>query len=101
MTSSARCTSSPTFFEPLRDALRAAGHTVAYAVLRAPLEVCVSRAVARESHSLAATGVVEQLWRDFADCGALEDHVLDSEHRGAGEIAEEIARRLEEEALNI
>jgi predicted kinase len=89
------------FLEPLRDALRAAGHAVAYAVLRAPLEVCVSRAVARESHSLADTGVVEQLWRDFADCGVLEDHVLDSEHSGAAEIAEKITRRIGEGTLNI
>jgi predicted kinase len=89
------------FFEPLRDALRVAGHAVAYAVLYAPLEVCVSRAVARETHSLADPGVIEQLWRDFADCGALADHVLDSEHSGAAEIAEEITRRLKDGTLGV
>jgi adenylate kinase family enzyme len=41
------------FLRPLRDALRAAGHTVAYAVLRPPLSVCVSRAAGRASSPLA------------------------------------------------
>jgi predicted kinase len=35
------------FFEPLRDALRAAGHPVAYAVLQAPLDVCLSTSAGR------------------------------------------------------
>jgi hypothetical protein len=41
------------FFEPLRDSIRDAGHEVAYAVLRAPLDVCVARAGARGSQPLA------------------------------------------------
>jgi tRNA uridine 5-carbamoylmethylation protein Kti12 len=65
------------FFEPLRDAVREAGRPVAYAVLRAPLEVCLSRAAGRSSQPLADPAVVERLWRDFADLGALERHAVD------------------------
>lgn len=36
------------FLAPLRDALYEAGHDVAYAVLRAPLEVCRARVQGRE-----------------------------------------------------
>ena len=65
------------FFEPLRDALREAGHEVAYAVLRAPLDVCLARAGSRDSRPLADPHVVERLWRDFADLGPLSPHAVD------------------------
>jgi tRNA uridine 5-carbamoylmethylation protein Kti12 len=52
------------FFEPLRDALYEAGHEVAYAVLRAPLDVCVARAALRDSQPLADPQVVERLWSE-------------------------------------
>jgi hypothetical protein len=61
----------------LRDALRQAGRPVAYAVLRAPLDVCLSRAAGRSSQPLADPAVVERLWHDFADLGALERHAVD------------------------
>jgi tRNA uridine 5-carbamoylmethylation protein Kti12 len=64
-------------FEPLRDALREAGHAVAYAVLRAPLEVCLERAGARDSQPLADPQVVERMWRQFADLGPLSRHAVD------------------------
>ena len=67
------------FFEPLRDALQASGHDVAYAVLRAPLAVWVSRAASRDASRLIDPAVIEQLWRDFADLGALERHAIDSD----------------------
>jgi adenylate kinase family enzyme len=89
------------FLEPLRETLRAAGHTVAYAVLRAPLEVCTARAVSREARALADTAVIEQLWREFAELGALETHVLDSNENSAMAIAPEIMRRLAEGALDV
>jgi tRNA uridine 5-carbamoylmethylation protein Kti12 len=54
------------FFPPLRDALQASGHAVAYAVLRPPLEVCISRAASRAGPQLADTEVIAQLWGDFA-----------------------------------
>jgi tRNA uridine 5-carbamoylmethylation protein Kti12 len=65
------------FFEPLRDSLREAGHAVAYAVLRAPLETCVARAGARDSQPLADPSVVERLWHDFAELGPLSRHAVD------------------------
>lgn len=89
------------FFEPLRDALEAAGHTVAYAVLRAPLVVCASRAANRNADRLADGEVVEQLWRDFADLGSLERHAVDSDAKSTDEIAEEVAQRLHEGLLRI
>jgi hypothetical protein len=62
---------------PLRDTLREAGHAVAYAVLWAPLEVCLERAGTRDSQPLADPGVVERLWRDFSDLGELSRHAVD------------------------
>jgi len=67
------------FLEPVRDGLRARGCSVAYAVLRAPLAVCLSRAGDRESGRQPSTAVVEQLWHEFADLGPLERHVVDTE----------------------
>jgi predicted kinase len=87
------------FFEPLRDALRDAGHEVAYAVLRAPLAVCVSRAQARADRPLADPDVAERLWHDFADLGPLEAHAIDIDAEDAGEAAELLARRLQDGSL--
>jgi predicted kinase len=82
------------FFEPLRDSLRTAGHRVAYAVLRAPLDVCVARASARASDRLADAKVIERLWRSFAALGPLEDNVITSGTATAETAADEIAARL-------
>jgi hypothetical protein len=49
---------------------------VAYAVLRAPLEVCLNR-VADRRDELPDPSVVEQLWRDFAELGELERHAVE------------------------
>jgi tRNA uridine 5-carbamoylmethylation protein Kti12 len=87
------------FFEPLRDSVRGAGHPVAYAVLRPPLAVCMSRTRSRESPGLADADVVERLWRDFADLGALDRHAIDAEAESAGEIADLLAQRLRDGLL--
>jgi predicted kinase len=87
------------FFEPLRDALRDAGHEVAYAVLRAPLAVCVSRAQARADRPLADPSVTERLWHDFADLGPLEAHAIDIDAEDPIEAAALLARRLEDGSL--
>jgi predicted kinase len=87
------------FLEPLRDALREKGHEVAYAVMRAPLPVCLSRAEARDTQPLADAAVVEQLWRDFADLGDLERHAVDLASEDAGEAAELVAARLRDGSL--
>ena len=59
------------FLGPLSDALRAAGHTVAYAVLHAPLELCLARRDQIDAE------VVESIWTQFQDLGELEAHAID------------------------
>ena len=89
------------FFAPLRDTLEGSGHAVAYAVLRAPLAVCMERAGSRAARPLASARVVGQLWREFAQLGALERHVLDAADRSATEIAREIELRVAEGELSV
>lgn len=82
------------FWEPLRDSLGAAGHQVAYAVLRAPLDACLERIRRRVSDRLSDADVVERLWRQLSDLGPLESHVVDSGTQAAEDAADEIARSL-------
>lgn len=89
------------FLTPLRDALQAAGHAVAYAVLRPPLEVCAARAAHRAGNRLADTKIIEQLWRDFADLGSLEGHAIDSSEASLQAIVAELARRLADGYLDV
>jgi tRNA uridine 5-carbamoylmethylation protein Kti12 len=89
------------FLDPLRDALRTAGHEIAYAVLRPPLATCVSRAAGRTSGEPADPSVVEQLWRDFADLGELDDHAIDAGALSAQEAAELVAARLRDGQLAV
>lgn len=89
------------FFEPLRDALREAGHAVAYAVLRAPLEVCLARVQSREGAPPVDTGAIEQLWRGFADLGDLERNALEVEGRDPEEVTELLALRLSDGTLGM
>jgi adenylate kinase family enzyme len=87
------------FFEPLRDALRDSGHAVAYAVLRAPLDACVTRVQGRDPTPLAGAEVVERLWRDFADLGPLEPHAVDLDAQSPEEAADLVERRLGDGSL--
>jgi tRNA uridine 5-carbamoylmethylation protein Kti12 len=87
------------FFEPLRDALREAGHAVAYAVLRAPLDVCIARARARESQPLGDPQVVKQLWHGFADLATLERHGLDLDAENPEEAADLLDARIRDGSL--
>lgn len=89
------------FFAPLRDALKAAGHTVAYAVLNAPLDVCVTRATSRQSSRIADAAVVERMWRDFADLGPLKHHEIDTEAKTVESIADDVTRRLTGRLLDV
>ena len=88
------------FLEPLRGWLHAAGHTVAYAILRPPLDDCVSSAVGRESSRLADRSIIERLWHDFADLGPWERHVITNATAGPEETAEALSERLRIGALN-
>lgn len=82
------------FLAPLRESLREAGQRTAYAVLRAPLAICASRARSRDSQALAAPDVVERLWHDFADLGRWEPNAIDIGTKSAKEAAEVLAQRL-------
>jgi tRNA uridine 5-carbamoylmethylation protein Kti12 len=87
------------FFEPLRDALREAGHAVAYAVLRAPMEVCLARAGTRDPQPLADPRVVERLWHDFADLGPLSRHAVDVGGEDPQAAADLLAARIRDGSL--
>jgi tRNA uridine 5-carbamoylmethylation protein Kti12 len=89
------------FLTPLRDALRNAGHSVAYAVLRAPLAVCTERARSREREPLAEQNAIEQLWREFEDLGDLEPNAVDASGVSAEGIADVLQRHLAEGSLTI
>jgi predicted kinase len=78
------------FLAPLRDALREAGQEVAYVVLGAPLEVCVSRVQEREDVPLPEPDVVPGMWSQFEDLAGFERHRLDVEGRTPVEVADEV-----------
>jgi tRNA uridine 5-carbamoylmethylation protein Kti12 len=89
------------FFEPLRDWLREAGHRLAYAVLRAPLSVCIERATRREREPLANPAVIEQLWRSFSELGAFERHAFDLDGESPEAVAETLAERMADGSLSV
>jgi hypothetical protein len=82
------------FYPPVRDSLRAAGQRVAYAVLRAPLPLCLERVRTRVEQP-AEAAVVEHVWNQFADLGPLERHAIDTDTLGPGETAQLLAERLD------
>jgi hypothetical protein len=68
--------------------------TTLYAVLRAPLELCVSRTVGRRSAELSDPAVIEQLWREFEDLGEFGRHALDTTAMSVEQSATAILERL-------
>jgi hypothetical protein len=76
------------FLVPLSDSLRAAGHEVAYAVLRAPLDLCATR------HARIGRDVVERVWRQFADLGPFESNAIDVASSSPETVADELAEGL-------
>ena len=76
------------FLEPLREALHDAGRQVAYAVLRAPLEVCTARVQGREGEAPIDAEAIAQLWRSFAELGPLEQNAMEVDGRQSEEVAE-------------
>jgi predicted ATPase len=87
------------FLQPLCDSLIAAGHLVAYAVLRAPLPTCLTRAASRRSGQLSDAAVIERLWHDFAELGPLEPHVIDSGTQAADALVATLTERLSGDLL--
>jgi tRNA uridine 5-carbamoylmethylation protein Kti12 len=86
------------FYPPVRDSLRAAGQSVAYAVLRAPLALCLERVSTRVEQPVEAA-VVEQVWNQFADLGPLERHAIDTDTLSPDDTARLMAERLDELAV--
>lgn len=82
------------FLRPVQDWLESEGHSVAYVVLRAARETCVSRAARRTGEGLADRAVIERLWQDFSDLGALEAHAVDNDCSTPEHTAELIAAAL-------
>ena len=89
------------FFEPLRDALREARHEVAFAVLRAPLSLCLARVRDREGMPSVDPTVIERLWREFADLGDLERNALDLDGESPERTADLLEARLGDGALTV
>lgn len=89
------------FFKPLRDSLHAKGHSLAYAVLRAPLPVCLSRVQARASGRPSDVDVIKRLWQDFTDLGTLESHVFDSGANTVEGLADLLSERLDANLLGV
>jgi predicted kinase len=89
------------FFAPLCDALQTAGNAVAYAVLRPTLATCSARLSTRANGELRDMRVVEQLWREFSNLGALERHVIKSGDGHPGTTARELRQRLREGRLTV
>jgi predicted kinase len=85
-------------FEPLLRSLRKAGHSVAYAVLQAPPELCAERVAARD-RGVIDRAVVDQLWNAFADLGPLARHSIDVRSMEPEETADVLQRRLREGTL--
>lgn len=82
------------FLGPLSSALSAAGYQAAYAVLRAPLPVCMERVQAREGEPPIDAGAIEQLWQSFADLGRFERNAIDVGDRDPEEAADLLSRQL-------
>jgi hypothetical protein len=83
------------FLEPVRDALRAAGHGVDLAILRAPLSACLARVRQREGIHSIDPEAIERVWQGFAECGEYEANAIDLGDESPDEVADLLARRLE------
>jgi predicted kinase len=63
------------FLASMRDALRRAGFGVAYAVLRAPLPLCLGRVERRDG--AVDSEAVTKIWSEFEDLGEFEPNAID------------------------
>ena len=89
------------FFAPVRDRLRETGQTVAYAILRAPLELCLARTAHRPAPGDEIERVVRAIWPQFDDLGELERHVIEVGSHSPTELAERISQRLDAGELDV
>jgi predicted kinase len=82
------------FLSPLREVLQAAGHPVAYVVLRAPLEDCLARLRGREGEEMVDPEAIRGIWDQFADLGELEPHALDVTGMSSHEVSQALEAAL-------
>lgn len=87
------------FLAPLRDRLRGSGLSADYAVLRAPLELCVARAAQRSAGPLADAAAAERVWRSFEDLDEYEGHAIDVDGLSVTEVADAVDARLRDGGL--
>ncbi len=87
----------PWYYPRFRGRLVRAGLDVATVILRPSLAVCTSRAGQRASGPLAALepAVIERLWQEFSDLGALERHLIDNDALDPEATADEVMIRLQ------
>jgi hypothetical protein len=67
----------------------------AYAVLLPPEDVCVSRVGTRTGHGFTDSDAARHMYRQFADAGVEERHVLRTDPAPPSQLATEILERLE------
>lgn len=89
------------FLGTLRDALGAAGIEAAYAVLRAPRQLCLERLAAREGAALPDPEAMVGIWDEFAGLGEYEPYALAVEGMHPDEVAATLARRLVDGELRL
>ncbi len=82
------------FLATLRETISATGAEVAYAVLRAPRQLCLDRLSAREGAATPDPEAMAGIWGQFADLGEYEPHALAVEGMRPDEVAASLARRL-------
>jgi predicted kinase len=85
----------PWFFDPWKAEAQASQLDLRFVVLRPDEAATVARAVAREGHPMREVEVVRFMWKQFADMGDLEPHVVDSTDQSPEATVAALRARLE------
>ena len=80
------------FLASVRATLRRAGFRVAYAVLRAPLPLCLGRVERRDG--AVDSAAVTKIWSEFEDLGEFESNVIDVSDCSPAEAANALEQML-------
>ena len=91
----------PWYLEQLLDGTRHAGVPTFYVVLRPDEATAVERATGREDHSFTDPEPVRQMYREFAQLGALESHVIDTTSMEGDEVARVVQAGVEDGRFRI
>ncbi|MFB5662223.1 AAA family ATPase [Alteribacillus sp. HJP-4] len=91
----------PWFLSSWHQAVRG-GVDVHYVVLRPDVETTIARAIVREeAEALVNPEVVAGMWRDFADVGEYESHVLDTTNQSVDESAAAIIKLVTSDVIRL